>query len=352
MRHWRQAKRVWLLLAVAVTAGILWLFLPTGTTGSINPYSPDEAWRGMPHPTPIEIAGQLAAAGAVRSPLALRLVWKATGGDREIRLGPVSWERGDWPWEIAQRLAQDRPDYVRVTLPQGISTAAAANRLCSSFLESPGLVASCGQRLLETSSAWALAETYRFDRNSWAGVGTGGGVGAGLLASHQRELISQVFVAGINRYQSEVWDYLVGTGLEGERSEVVALAGLVAAEAALDSERARIAGVINNRLAAGMPLQIDASALYCLELAGRERPTRVLLGHLQEDCPFNTYLHKGLPPGPIALPGRRSLAAALAPEKHGYLYYVLDGDGPGHLFAADLTTHNRNVQISRSRRSP
>ncbi|MFZ5591348.1 MAG: endolytic transglycosylase MltG, partial [Bacillota bacterium] len=110
--------------------------------------------------------------------------------------------------------------------------------------------------------------------------------------------------------------------------------------ARLDSERPLIAGVIYNRLQKGMPLQVDATVLYAL---GRHKE-KVYYKDLTVDSPYNTYRHKGLPPGPIAMPGRASLLAAAQPASTPYLYYVARPDG-SHAFAADLTTHERNKRM-------
>ncbi len=120
--------------------------------------------------------------------------------------------------------------------------------------------------------------------------------------------------------------------------EAVTLASLIEMEAQLDSERARISGVLYNRLKRGMLLQCDASVQYALS----ERKKRLLYKDLEIDSPYNTYLYKGLPPGPICNPGAGSLRAALRPEKTDYLYYVARRDGSGsHVFSRSNAEHNR-----------
>ena len=104
-------------------------------------------------------------------------------------------------------------------------------------------------------------------------------------------------------------------------------------------KRARIAGVIYNRLQKGMLLQIDATVLYSL---GEHRET-VTYKDLEVDSPYNTYKHVGLPPGPIASPGQAAIDAALNPEANNYYYYVAKGDG-SHYFSATYTEHLEAVQ--------
>ena len=120
--------------------------------------------------------------------------------------------------------------------------------------------------------------------------------------------------------------------------EIVTIASLIEREAEVPQDRAKIAGVIENRLRRHMLLQIDATVLYAL---GRHK-TRVLFRDLEVKSPYNTYLHRGLPPGPIACPGEASIVAALAPEKHDYLYYVAAPDG-SHVFTRTEAEHNAVV---------
>lgn len=129
------------------------------------------------------------------------------------------------------------------------------------------------------------------------------------------------------------------------RHQVITLASLIEREAYNDSERRTISGVIYNRLKQGMPLQIDATVIYGIG-EGKEHMTRVLYSDLEKENPFNTYRNNGLPPGPIASPGRNSLLAAIDPEVHEYLYYVMSESG--HVFAETYNEHLRNVEKYRA----
>jgi UPF0755 protein len=121
----------------------------------------------------------------------------------------------------------------------------------------------------------------------------------------------------------------------------VTLASLVERETPKPEERLLVAGVFENRLRKGMPLQCDPTVIYALEQEGRYSGT--LSGKdLRIDSPYNTYMHGGLPPGPIGNPGTVSLRAAVAPSDTDFLYFVANTQG-GHFFSATLTEHNRNV---------
>lgn len=122
--------------------------------------------------------------------------------------------------------------------------------------------------------------------------------------------------------------------------QILTIASLIEREAYNDAERKAVSGVIYNRLDTNMLLQIDATVIYGLG-EGKEHMTRVLYADLEKDNPFNTYKNIGLPPGPIASPGRKSIEAALYPEDHDYFYYVLGNNG--HVFSKTYNEHLNNV---------
>lgn len=125
--------------------------------------------------------------------------------------------------------------------------------------------------------------------------------------------------------------------------EMMAIASLIEREVIVDEERPLVAGVIYNRLKIGMPLQIDATVQYALD----EHKERLLTEDTKVESPYNTYLHTGIPPGPIASPGIRSIEAALYPEETKYLYYVTKKDGSNeHYFAETHDGHIRNRNLS------
>jgi len=120
--------------------------------------------------------------------------------------------------------------------------------------------------------------------------------------------------------------------------QAVTLASLIEREAKADDERALMAGVYLNRLRRAMPLQVDATIEYTF---ARHKDV-ITYADLARDSPYNTYLHAGLPPTPIANPGRPSLLAALHPRASPFLYYVYKGNGH-HAFSRTLAEHNANV---------
>ena len=127
--------------------------------------------------------------------------------------------------------------------------------------------------------------------------------------------------------------------------QAVIVASMVEREARVPEDRGPIAQVIYNRLAKGMALQIDATVLYAL---GAHKD-RVLFKDLEVDSPYNTYKVPGLPPGPIASPGRRALEAALNPTTGPFLYYVVIEENGKHAFAQTDAEHNRNIEAARKK---
>ena len=123
--------------------------------------------------------------------------------------------------------------------------------------------------------------------------------------------------------------------------QVVTMASLVERETSNAKERPLVAGVFYNRLRRDYPLQCDPTVQYALQREGHSvknlRPE-----DLRVNSPYNTYEHRGLPPGPIANPGAASLRAALAPARTDYLYFVANDQG-SHFFSRTLAEHNRNV---------
>ncbi len=130
-------------------------------------------------------------------------------------------------------------------------------------------------------------------------------------------------------------------------NEVLTMASVVEGETTLDSEKPTVAGLYYNRIRRRMPLQADATVQYALS---DEPPRRLLYRDYRVQSPYNTYLFRGLPPGPINYPGRRAILAALYPEEHNYLYMVTDGTG-GHTFTETYSDHQRAVRRFRQFRA-
>jgi UPF0755 protein len=134
-------------------------------------------------------------------------------------------------------------------------------------------------------------------------------------------------------------------GLSSDVHRTVTLAAIVEKETAAPEERPVVASVYLNRLHKGMALDADPSVIYAAHLAGRYEGT-IYQSDLKYDSPYNTYRYSGLPPGPIANPGRASLEAAMHPAQTEYLFFVSDNNGH-HRFARTMDEHAHNVALYR-----
>lgn len=130
--------------------------------------------------------------------------------------------------------------------------------------------------------------------------------------------------------------------------EALIVASLIEKEAYLNSERETISGVVLNRLRKNMLLQIDATVIYGL---GDRYTGTIFKKDLKEDTAFNTYVHKGLPPTPIAMPGMSSIEAAMHPQQHEYIYYVAKGNG-AHQFSTTLQQHDAAIKSAKNMQTP
>ena len=149
--------------------------------------------------------------------------------------------------------------------------------------------------------------------------------------------------------KGELEDKIKKLNLDLESSnlhKILILASIIEKETAVPVERARVSGVYHNRLKRNMKLQADPTVIYGI----KNYKGNIRYRHLRDKSnKYNTYVHRGLPPGPIANPGIESIKAALSPEKHKYLYFVAKDDGT-HVFCKNLKCHNRAVQKWQKRR--
>ncbi len=139
----------------------------------------------------------------------------------------------------------------------------------------------------------------------------------------------------------ELWESRAADLPFDTKEEALILASIVEKETGIGSERAHVAGVFVNRLRKGMRLQTDPTVIYGVT-KGQGMDRSITRSDLKDDNPYNTYIIKGLPPGPIAHPGRAAIEATLNPLETKDFYFVADGTG-GHAFARTLAEHNRNV---------
>ncbi len=270
------------------------------------------------------IAERLADKGVIRRPWLFVAGARITGQARRLKAGEFAFPARVSPQGALDVIVSGKTVARKVTLPEGITSREAVQRLRAA----EGLTGLVEAVPREGS---LLPETYHY---RW------GDSRAGLIARMQTAMTA---------FLAERWpERDPGLPLANKR-EAVTLASIVEKETAKPNERPLVAGVFINRLERGMRLQSDPTVRYALERRGADGSGRLTQANLDLDDPYNTYTHAGLPPGPIANPGRKALRAVLHPAETDYLYFVADGNG-GHAFAETLAEHNANVAEWRRQR--
>jgi UPF0755 protein len=306
---------------LVVVAGYAVLALPYAWTAR-GPLPQDTLVYIPPRTSTPAIADILQNSGAIESPwlfLALAYFEKPKSA---LKAGEYNIPARASLRQIVQQVRAGKTYARQITIPEGLTSAEIVARLNAEAMLT-GIIAA------PPPEGSLLPETYAFSRGD-----TRAAVVARMQAAMAKTLATLWAARG---------DDLVVTTPE----EAVVLASIVEKETGVKTERARVAGVFANRLRRGMPLQSDPTVIYALT-EGRTSLDRALTrADLAVASPFNTYHVPGLPPAPIANPGKESLSAVLHPETHDFYYFVADGTG-GHRFAHGLKDHNKNVKNWRS----
>ena len=278
------------------------------------------------------IGDRLTAAGVVRDALTFRAALKMSGNARRLKAGQYRFDRPKSMLEVIDKIARGDVDLLSVTFPEGLTVAEMAAIFeargfgpASTFI-SAAKDASAIQALDPSArdlEGYLFPDTYALPRQAPASRAV-----RAMIERFQQVLTPQVRAAAEAR------------GLTVR--QLVTLASIVEKETARGEERALVAAVYSNRLKVGMGLQSDPTVIYALQQAGKYTGN-LRRDDLHVDSPYNTYRFAGLPPGPIAAPGKAALEAAANPAEVDYLYFVSRNDG-SHEFARTLDEHNRNVQ--------
>ncbi len=321
-----------MLLVVAALAVAWHLFLPAGL------FPPDERrvvliQRGE---TLHEIATELVRVELMQGTLGFEALARIMRLDRSIKAGQYAFRLGTTVPAMLRALARGMSGLNLVTIPEGLTTAE-VSALLSAHLGVPV----------------AAFDSLAHDRVFLDSLSITAPSIEGYLAPDSYEFLpgtspEVAFRTMVQRTQAILLDASAGRDslpLGLSLTQLLTLASIVESEAQRPDERARIARAYLNRLQVGMRLQADPTVAYG---EGRSPRTRLYLRDLQHASPYNTYLHDGLPPGPICNPGRSSIEAALNPtEGLSDLYFVSRGDGR-HLFARTYKEHLRNIQTARA----
>jgi UPF0755 protein len=269
----------------------------------------------------------LARAGALAHPVAFRLLARLRDDEGEIAAGEYRIPAHSTSDEILRQLVGGRIDAKWVTFPEGFTAREMGERLADDQLVAPAAFPryalthgiELGGVRTPTLEGYLFPSTYL--------------VPIGVPVDRIAQMLVDQFRSELPP-DAEQRARALGVTVP----QAITIASLIEREAKADDERPLMAGVYYNRLRAGMPLDVDATIEYIFP----RHHDVITRRDLAIDSPYNTYVHDGLPPTPIANPGKASIDAAFAPRHSPYLYYVYKGDGH-HAFAKTLREHDANV---------
>ena len=263
------------------------------------------------------IARRLEGEGVIGDARLFGLLVSASGNEGSLQAGEF-----EFPAQVSARgaleiLVDGRPIQYAITVPEGLTSA----QIVALLREDERLVGEIEEVPPQGS---ILPETYNFTREADR---------AEILARMRRAMEEAL---------AEIWEARDPDTPLASPEEAVILASIIEKETGVAEERPLVGSVFVNRLNRGMPLQSDPTVIFALTNGESDLGRELLRSDWEVESPYNTYAVGGLPPGPIANPGRASLQAAVNPAESPYIYFVADGTG-GHAFAETLEEHNRNV---------
>jgi len=324
---------VLLLVAVAAAGSVgWWLHQPLNLSSDSVELSIE------PGSSPRDIAQAWTNAGVEASPRLLYEWFRWSGQSRQIRAGSYALEAGATPRDLLRMMVRGDERLSTVKLIEGWTF----KRFRAELAQADGLKP-LTQGLSDAEVMAQLGEPNvppegQFMPDSYA-YAKGSSDLAVLQRAHR----------AMRRQLDAVWRQRAPDARLTSPQDALILASIVEKETGLASDRAMISSVFHNRMRIRMPLQTDPTVIYGLGDAFDGNLKRI---HLQTDTPFNTYTRPGLPPTPIAMPGKAALLAAVQPAQSKALYFVARGDGSS-VFSATLAEHNRAVnQYQRGRKAP
>jgi len=275
-----------------------------------------------------QVSQELFRQNLIRNANAFQVIALIQDKEKLIKVGEYYISPSMLPAEILQRITSGKTVLHSVTIPEGYRITEIANLLEEKDLADKNIFLQEGKNveLLEgipTSSleGYLFPDTYHFGKRT-----TEAAIINKMVETFKERALKQEF---LKRAEDLGFSY----------HEIITLASLIEKETGKDSERKQISSVFHNRLKKNMLLQTDPTVIYVIDIFDGNIRKR----DLNIDSPYNTYRYKGLPPGPIANPGLKSIIAALYPATTSNLYFVSKQDG-SHKFSATLNEHNRAVQ--------
>jgi len=223
--------------------------------------------------------------------------------------------------KLIHTIFDEGPIRIKITLPEGLRSEKVLEKI---------------ENILETQNRRLLTDSSFIEQFGIKATSLEGYLFPDTYYFFQGMMIEEVLTIMINQFWNNFNQTLIDRSNELELTihEVVTLASIIEGEALFDSERRTISSVYHNRLRKNIKLQADPTIQYLFP----DGPKTLLTKHLTISSPYNTYIHYGLPPGPINNPGIKSIEAALYPEDTDYLYFVAKGDGY-HVFSTNQSDH-------------
>ena len=317
-----------LLLVLVLTAAAVGYFV-------YLPYGPSQE-TFVDIPAGVGTAGtaaQLEKAGVIRSRYAFEAMKAVHGGS--LKAGEYRFDHPARLTEVYSRIRRGDVYTRTLVIPEGFNIFDIAKAVEGAGLGSAGNFLTAEKQHVElirelnpgaqSLEGFLFPDTYRFSRHATPEM---------MLATMVKRFTQMAAKLGLEN------------GADVKR--VVTMASLVEKEVHIDAERALVAGVFENRLTAGMPLQTDPAVVYASMLRGTWTGV-IHQSELHTDSPYNTYVHTGLPPGPICNPGVAALKAAMHPAQTEYMFFVADTNGATK-FSRLMNEHNANVAQYRSAR--
>ena len=305
---------------VLVTAGAgLALWYGKATFEERGPSTENDTVLVKPNTGLIQIADLLERNGLISDGVIFRLGVQAYDNDDKLKAGEYEIKAGASMHEIMELLKSGRSMLYSLTVPEGVTVDQAFQRFASNEVLTGDMPPEMPQE------GTLIADTQRFTRGTT-----------------RQEVINKM-LAEQKKLVEGIWERRAPDHPLKDIEEFVTLASIVEKETGVADERSRVAAVFLNRLGKGMRLQSDPTIVYGL-FGGKGKPSDrpIYRSDIDKPTPYNTYVINGLPPTPIANPGRASLEAVANPSKTEDLYFVADGTG-GHVFATTLEEHNENV---------
>jgi len=288
-----------------------------------------------PGTSPRDIAQAWVQAGVQASPLLLYESFRWSGQARRIRAGSYEIGRGVTPLALLNKMVRGDETLAVARLIEGWTFRQFRAELASAEGLKPTTAGASDEQIMVMLGAPGMSPEGRFHPDTYAYS----------KGSSDLAVLKRAYRA-MQRRLDEAWQARAPDTPLHSADEALVLASIVEKETGVASDRGRVAGVFANRLRLGMPLQTDPTVIYGL---GTAFDGNLRKRDLQTDTPFNTYTRTGLPPTPIAMPGKAALLATVHPDPTKALYFVARGDGSSE-FSDTLADHNRAV--NRYQRGP